>query len=168
MNGSEPPMHPRATELIRTLELEPHREGGFFRQVFRSPRHVTPDDGRAPRPSLTVIHFLLPAGQHSRWHVVRSDELWAFEEGEPLELLVASPDAASLQTTRLGPLRAGAEPARIVPADHWQAARSTGPFTLVLCAVAPGFEYADFRFVADDAAAHQRLERLFPEYASLL
>ncbi len=161
-------MHPRATELIRTLGLEPHPEGGFFRQTFRSPRTVTPGDGRPQRPALTVIHFLLPAGHHSRWHLVRSDELWVFEEGEPLELLIVNPDTGSLETTRLGALSPGAEPARVVPAGHWQAARPTGAFTLALCAVAPGFDYADFHFVADDPADKERLERLHPGHVSLL
>jgi len=161
-------VHPRASELIRTLELEPHAEGGFFRQSFRSPRHVTPDDTRPARSALTVIHFLLAAGQHSRWHVVRSDELWVFEEGEPLELLVVSPDTGSLDTARLGASGSDGESARVVPAGHWQASRPIGAFALALCAVAPGFDYADFRFVADDPADKQRLERLHPQLAVLL
>ena len=77
-------MHDRAAELIRELRLEPHPEGGYFREVFRSPQKVKPLDERPERSALTTIHFLLLKGQHSRWHRVASDEAWHFYEGDPL------------------------------------------------------------------------------------
>jgi uncharacterized protein len=80
-------MHPRAAELITTLGLQPHPEGGFYRQIFRSAVQVNPMDPRGPRAALTTIYFLLPEGTFSRWHQVASDEVWHLYEGGPLELL---------------------------------------------------------------------------------
>nr|WP_309717848.1 cupin domain-containing protein [Armatimonas sp.] len=68
-------MHPRAQALIETLQLAPHPEGGYYREVFRSAETVTPSDGRPIRSALTTIYFLLPAGAYSRWHKVLSDEV---------------------------------------------------------------------------------------------
>ena len=81
-----PAMHPRAEELIRRLGLQPHPEGGFYREVFRSSRRVQPYDARPPRTALTLIYFLLVDGGRSRWHRVASDEAWSWVEGDPLEL----------------------------------------------------------------------------------
>jgi len=83
-------MHPRAAELIAVLPLQPHPEGGFYRQIFRSPVQVTPMDGRGTRAALTTIYFVLPEGSFSRWHQVASDEVWHLYEGGPLELLELS------------------------------------------------------------------------------
>ena len=80
-------MHPRAAELIAALDLRPHPEGGFYRQIFRSAMQVSPMDGRSPRAALTTIYFLLTEGSFSRWHQVASDEVWHLYEGGPLELL---------------------------------------------------------------------------------
>jgi predicted cupin superfamily sugar epimerase len=129
---------------------------------------VTPADGRGARAALTVIHFLLPAGTHSRWHEVRSDEQWTFLEGDPLELFVLEPGAAALRTVRLGPLDAGATPTALVPAGAWQATRPTGAFGLVTCTVGPGFDFADFRLLADDPGACTRIRAAAPALAALL
>ncbi|MCX6366560.1 MAG: cupin domain-containing protein [Armatimonadetes bacterium] len=131
-------MHPRAQELIETLQLTPHPEGGFFREVFRSAKTVTPSDGRPIRSALTTIYFLLPAGAYSRWHQVLSDEVWHFYEGAPLELLCDD------ERWILGPVGERQSPTHTVPAGAWQAARSLGEYTLVGCTVGPGFEFADF------------------------
>src|SRR6185295_19426161 len=82
-----PRMHDRAAELISALGLEPHPEGGFYREVHRSASRVTTGDARGERAALTTIYFLLPAGSQSRWHQVDSDEVWHFYEGDPLALL---------------------------------------------------------------------------------
>jgi predicted cupin superfamily sugar epimerase len=91
-------MHPRAAELIAELRLQPHPEGGFYREIFRSRTPVTPADGRGSRASLTTIHFLLTSETVSRWHRVSSDEVWNLYEGGPLELLEL--DVAARQLTR--------------------------------------------------------------------
>ncbi len=161
-------MHPRAAALVAELGLRSHPEGGFFREVFRSPHAVAPEDGRGGRAALTVIHFLLPAGQASRWHAVRSDEQWTFLEGDPIELLVVEPATGALRRHLLGPSGDGRAATAVVPAGHWQAARPTGAYGLATCTVGPGFDFADFRMLADDARDSDRLRRLRPELAELL
>ena len=79
-------MHNRAKDLIRELRLQPHPEGGYFREIFRSAHKVQPLDERSARCALTTIYFLLVKGQHGRWHRVASDEAWHFYEGDPLEI----------------------------------------------------------------------------------
>lgn len=141
-------MHPRASELIRLLQLEPHAEGGYFVQTFRSPLIVTPRDSRGARAALSVIYFLLVHGGISRWHRVTSDEAWHWYEGGAIELFTARPDTGVVQTSLLGPLAGASAPQRIVPAGQWQAARSTGAYALVGCCVGPGFEYSDFTLLS--------------------
>ena len=140
-------MQPRAADLIAKLDLRPHPEGGFYRELFRSGSRVTPDDGRGDRPALTTIYFLLPAGEVSRWHRVRSDEVWHFYEGDPLTLWVADAHFTQITRTVLGPVGNGTQPVAVAPADSWQTARTTGAFTLVGCTVGPGFDFADFEML---------------------
>jgi predicted cupin superfamily sugar epimerase len=139
-----------AAERIRQLELQPHPEGGYYREVFRAPETVDPGDGRGLRSALTIIYFLLPEGSESRWHRVRSVETWQFIEGAPLELLVKSPDESESERLLLGPLESEQEPLRVVPSNWWQSARSTGAYTLACCSVAPGFEFEDFELENDE------------------
>lgn len=162
-------MHPRATQLISSLGLLPHPEGGHFREMYRSPDRVQPlDDQRPARAALTTIYFLLAAGEVSRWHRVRSDEIWHFYEGDPLELLTASDGFAAITRHTLGPVGADARPVRVAPADVWQAARSTGAYTLVGCTVGPGFDFADFRLLRDEPAAAERLRQRQPDVAQFV
>lgn len=155
-------MDPRAAHLIQALGLAPHPEGGYFREVFRSRDIVQPSDGRGPRPALTTIYFLLPADAVSRWHRVRSDEVWHHYEGDPLELLLMTDGASRLDRVTLGPYRNGQTPVHYVPAGWWQAARPLGAYTLAGCTVGPGFEYADFELLADQPDLAARLCRAFP------
>jgi uncharacterized protein len=141
-------MHPRAAELIERLRLEPHPEGGFFSQAFRSKRTVVPADGRPGRPALTAIHFLLVEGSVSRWHRLLSDEAWHHYEGAPVELFTAPAAGGPVERRLLGPLASGAEPLRVVPALSWQAARTIGSYSLVGCSVGPGFDYDDFMLLS--------------------
>lgn len=127
-------MHARAEQLIRTLGLAPHPEGGWYRQVFKSEQRVTRHVDGAERSALTTIYFLLVEGTYSAWHRVQSDEAWHFYEGDPLELL-----------TRDGSTRLDAEHrVHVMRAGEWQAARPLGAYTLVGCTVGPGFEFEDF------------------------
>ena len=142
-------MHHRATDLIATLALQPHPEGGWYRRLHTSALQVQPGDGRGARAALTLIHYLLVAGTHSRWHRVRSDECWHWCEGAPLELLVAAPDSGEIERVQLGPFDAQSRPVHVVPAGRWQAARPLGDFTLVACSVGPGFDFADFELLTD-------------------
>lgn len=159
----------RAEELRRTLDLVPHPEGGWYREIHRSPHRVS--DGRRERAAVTTIYFLLESGEHSRWHRVASEEIWHHHEGAPLELLVVEPDTWSVSSSRLGPLDGEQAPCRVVRAGRWQAARTTGEYTLVACTVAPGFEFDDFTLLDDDeraAAAIASVTARRPDLAGLL
>ena len=140
-------MHPRAQELIESLGLEPHPEGGFSRQVFKSPRVVTGN-----RSAITAIYFLLPRGQHSRWHRVTSDEIWTNIEGGGVALHTF--DGTSTRTQHVGP----SLPFAVVEANVWQAAEPLDDFALVACFVAPGFEFDDFSMMSDHPEAIAQLE----------
>jgi len=127
-----------AEDIIRLLALEPHPEGGHFRETFRDPRPV--EDGRA---ASTAIYFLLARGEVSRWHRVDAVEIWHYYAGAPLALHIA--DAGAMTTIRLGAdLAAGERPQAAVPAQAWQSAQSLGEWTLIGCTVAPGFEFTGF------------------------
>lgn len=158
--------HPRRTQqVIETLDLQPHPEGGWFKEVFRATAQVHGEDERGPRAALTSIYFLLEAGRHSRWHRVVSDELWIHLEGAPLVLWTLDPALRTAPAhVPLGPIDVhGRRPQHVVPAGQWQAAQplaaeggNSADFTLVACAVAPGFSFADFSVMdahGEEAAA---------------
>ena len=162
-------MHPRAAELIATLELRPHPEGGFFRELFRSGAQVAPADARGSRAALTTIYFLLPEGSVSRWHQVASDEVWHLYEGGPLELLELSASGDDLARHRLSPLGADSgAPVCTIEAGHWQAAQPLGPYALVGCTVGPGFDFADFRMLAADTERAAEVRAKWPDVADLI
>ena len=128
-----------AQEIIARLDLAPHPEGGYFRQTW-----IAGIAGNAGRPTGTCIYFLLAAGERSHWHKVDATEIWLFHAGAPLVLSIAATDAGPAQDHLLTPdLDVGA-PQLIVPEGHWQAARSTGDWTLVSCTVSPGFSFDGF------------------------
>ena len=123
-----------AEQIIRTLGLQPHPEGGWYRQTWVGPGEV--------RASGSAILFLLKAGERSHWHRVDADEIWMFNAGAPLVLSVGQEVAREVL---LGPdVLAGQVVQVMVPAGWWQAARSTGAWTLVSCTVSPGFRFAGF------------------------
>ena len=133
-----------AAEIIARLELKPHPEGGHYRETFRDTR--TDSDGRSRS---TAIYFLLARGERSHWHRIDAVEVWHYYAGSALTLRVA--DDEGEWNFRLGPnLAAGEQPQAIVPPDTWQAAESTGDWTLVGCTVAPGFEFAKFELADKD------------------
>ena len=142
-------MDTRAAHLISTLDLKPHPEGGYYREVFRSRLQVQPDDSRPVRAALTTIYFLLTEGDVSRWHRVASDEVWHFYEGDPLELMTIDAQTQQVEHYLLGAVGVDARPVHVVPAAVWQAARTTGAYTLIGCTVAPGFDFGDFQMLRD-------------------
>src|SRR5262245_13809769 len=143
-----------AQRLIERLGLAPHPEGGWYRQVHRSAIRVQAPGGE--RAALTTIYYLLERDQLSRWHVVDADEVWHFYAGAPLELFIYYPQTQQLSRRELGSPAAERDAIAVVPSDAWQAARSTGEYSLVGCTVGPGFEFGGFRFVSDlrDHAGH--------------
>ncbi|MFG1271649.1 cupin domain-containing protein [Xanthobacter flavus] len=126
-----------AEAVIALLELQPHPEGGFFRETFRE---KAADGGRG---ASTAIYFLLRAGERSHWHKVDASEIWHWHAGAPLKLRIA--DAGGKRDVMLGPdLAAGERPQGVVPPFAWQAAESLGAWTLVGCTVAPAFDFSGF------------------------
>jgi predicted cupin superfamily sugar epimerase len=162
-------MHPRAAQLIATLDLRLHPEGGFYREIYRSAQRVAVTGRDVERAALTTIYFLLAAGSQSRWHVVASDEVWHLYEGDGLEVLELDPLGAELVRHRLVPIGDGmGAPVHTVPAGTWQAARPLGDYALVGCTVAPGFEFTDFQLLADHPDVAASVRDAWPEVASLI
>ena len=137
---------PAAADIIGQLGLKPHPEGGHYRETFRDSRCDA--NGRA---FSTAIYFLLARGERSHWHRIDAVEIWHYHAGSALTLEIA--DDFGKRSVSLGSdLAAGETPQAIVPAHAWQAAESTGDWTLVSCTVAPGFDFAEFELAAKDWA----------------
>ncbi|WP_322518328.1 cupin domain-containing protein [Rhodopseudomonas palustris] len=127
-----------AADIIARLKLQPHPEGGHYRETFRDPRCDA-----SGRSVSTAIYFLLARGERSHWHRIDAVEIWHYYAGAALTLQIADDDG--LRTITLGPdVAAGETPQAIVPPHAWQAAAATGDWTLVGCTVAPGFDFATF------------------------
>lgn len=125
-----------AQEIIEKLALSPHPEGGHFRQTWVAEN--------AGRPTGTCIYFLLAAGEKSHWHKVDATEIWLYNSGAPLILSLSETESGPAQTITLGPDLETSAPQIIVPKNHWQAAQTTGDYTLVSCTVSPGFQFEGF------------------------
>ena len=158
----------RAGELISTLGLQPHPEGGHYGEVFRSAVQVQTPDNRPGRVALTTIDFLLQPGQFSAWHRVTSDEVWHLLEGPALRLWLAPPDLSAFTHVELGPVDALRRPRHVVPAGWWQAAEPLENFSYVGATVGPGFDFADFTFGRDDAPLRVALQTQRPDLMRLL
>jgi predicted cupin superfamily sugar epimerase len=125
---------------VTRWRLEPHPEGGYFRETYRSPLSTRPPGWPGERSLATAILYLLPAGEQSAWHRVRGHELWLWQGGGAMELHIGE------QAQVVGPdPAAGQEPQVLVPAGSWQSATpADGAWSLVACLVAPGFDDEDF------------------------
>lgn len=131
-----------AQDIIERLDLQPHPEGGWFRETWRAPSPA------GERGSATAIHFLLERGQKSHWHRVDAAEIWLWHAGDPLELWLAEGDDIRPHCVTLGPdVLAGQQAQHVIPAQQWQAARPSEAvegYTLVSCIVSPAFEFSGF------------------------
>jgi uncharacterized protein len=133
--------------LAERFDLQPHPEGGWFRETYRSDQTFQPPGYEGPRAAATGIYFLLHPGERSAWHVVRSDELWFWHGGGPLTLRFGGDGEhpAEERTVTLG-AEEGQQPQVLIPAGVWQAAEpASTEYVLVSCVVAPGFDFADFK-----------------------
>lgn len=135
-----------ADALIEQMQLQKHPEGGWYRETWRGP------DNASGRAEGTAILFLLRADESSHWHTVDAHEMWFWQAGDPLELLIAESDAGPVTSTTLSAdFGAGHRLQGHVPEGAWQAARPAAPkgigagYTLVSCVVVPGFEFEGFR-----------------------
>jgi predicted cupin superfamily sugar epimerase len=124
----------------RDLDMQPHPEGGWYRETWR--HSATVDTPRGPRALATCVAFLLEPGQRSAWHRVRSDELWLWQGGGPMLLTVGGFGEAPAADFTVE-LREGGQ--YLVRADEWQSAEpAIDRPSLVACVVSPGFDFADF------------------------
>ncbi|MFK7792436.1 MAG: cupin domain-containing protein [Devosiaceae bacterium] len=125
-------------QLVQSLNLQPHPEGGYYRETFRDKRQV---DGRSVS---TSIYYALGIGDCSAWHRVDATEIFHWYAGSPLALTL-SPNGHDAHAHRLGPnIAQGERPQVVVPANCWQTAESLGAWTLVGCTVSPGFTFEGF------------------------
>lgn len=134
-----------ADGIIQRLGLQPHPEGGYFRETWRASRRDLTSDGA--RGSGTAIYFLLKAGEVSRWHRVDAVEIWHHYAGDSLELRIAEHDQAASAQILGRNIERGERPQIIVPKDAWQRARIGTPragWVLVGCTVSPAFEFSGF------------------------
>jgi predicted cupin superfamily sugar epimerase len=169
-------LRPTVEEIARQLGLEPHREGGWFRETYRSVETVATE--RGVRIASTAILFLVTASSPSRFHRLASDELWVFQAGLPLELITLQADGEARVRLLGDPAATStALPQALVPAAAWQAARVAGDvagrssgvgegertWSLVSCVVTPGFVYEDF-----ELAHRDELVRRCPQQAELI
>lgn len=130
---------PHAQALIARLQLQPHPEGGWYRETWRA------DAAPGERAPATAIHFLLEQGQKSHWHRVDATEIWLWHAGSSLLLSSAPGDDGPVSALRLGgDVLAGEAPQHVIPPHHWQAAEADRGWALVSCVVAPGFDFAGF------------------------
>ncbi len=140
-----------AQEIIHRLQLLPLTiEGGYFRETYRSPLrhgpHALPPEYGGERNASTAIYYLLTPDTFSAIHRVKSDEVFHFYAGDPVEMLQLWPDGEASVVTIGNDLAAGQLPQLVVPGGVWQGCRlkSGGRWALMGCTVAPGFDYADF------------------------
>jgi predicted cupin superfamily sugar epimerase len=143
--------------LVARLGLEPHVEGGYYRELWRSdqvlPQSLLGARYGGARASASSIYFLLHPGEVSAWHVIVSAELWLYHLGSPLTLTLGgcgeNPDTGAAEPLRLGPdIASGERPQQLVPPGVWQRAENTGTeATLVSCIVSPAFHEQEFRLI---------------------
>lgn len=131
-----------ADEVIALFKLQPHPEGGYYRETFRD------EEAEAGRAHSTAILYLLKAGQFSRWHRVDTAETWHWYGGDALRLTIY--DGAEKHAFTLGADWAkGERPQAVVPPHAWQMAEPIGDWVLLGCTVAPGFDFAGFELAPD-------------------
>jgi predicted cupin superfamily sugar epimerase len=137
-----------AAEIIDSLGLEPHPEGGWYRETWRAVPETPGGRGAG-----TSIHFLLDAGQRSYWHRVDASELWIFQAGSPFVLRTAAGpqgEAGVVETLLGSDPMAGHALQRVVQPHEWQAAEARAGWTLVACVVVPAFEFSGFELAPPD------------------
>jgi predicted cupin superfamily sugar epimerase len=151
-----------ATDWIHQLNLQPHPEGGYYKEVFRSADYVQRTGSDALRHACTSIYYLLESEDYSGFHRIKSDEIWYFHKGVPLHIHVITATGEH-QVLELSDEPAGSL-SLVVPAGLWFAAEipSKEGYTLVSCAVAPGFEFSEF-----EMAERAELQKTYPAYAEL-
>ena len=150
--------------LIKTYNLTPHPEGGYYRELYRSTLDVNSPAVNDTRSAVTHIYYLLLKGDISRFHLVHHDEIWHVYEGAPLKLIQY--DGANLKEELIG---SGCQDYfSVVKRENYQAAETTGDYTLIGCTVAPGFDFKDHIYISDDKEKADVILNKYPEYKRFL
>ena len=156
-------------EVIQQLDLQPHPEGGYFKEVYRSAGVVGPESLSASyqgeRNYCTSIYFLLTSQNFSAFHRIRQDEIWHFYRGAPISLHTLSPKGIHTEITIGNDLANGHQLQYVVPGGYWLGAevKEENAYALVGCTVAPGFDFQDF-----ELAERAKLVELFPQHQELI
>ena len=146
--------------LIDKYNLVPHPEGGYYAVVYESKQAVTSPVVNKNRKAITHIYFLLLKGQVSLFHIVAHDEIWNYYEGDPLKLIKYN--GLTVEEDIIG--SGCSDYASIVEGGVYQAAESTGVYSLVGCSVAPGFEFEDFSLLRDQFETKEKFLKEFFSY----
>ncbi|QEC77528.1 cupin domain-containing protein [Mucilaginibacter ginsenosidivorax] len=156
-------MENNAAYWINKLNLMPHPEGGFYKEVFRSEIEVKAAYSNKLKQAITSIYYLLEGDDYSGFHRLKSDEIWYFHKGSPLHIHVLT-NAGLLQSIELSDLETG-NLSVVIPAGLWFAAEipSKQGYCLASCAVAPGFDFSEFEMAEKDA-----LCKGYPQYEGLI
>jgi predicted cupin superfamily sugar epimerase len=160
---------PTPGELINAFKMQPHPEGGWYRQTYKANEKIAsealPERFSGDRNFSTAIYFLLEKGNFSAFHKIKSDECWHFYDGDPLNIYIIYPDG-TLETTILGnDFENGQQFQFVVPAGCWFASRPAAgsDYCFVGCTVAPGFEFEDF-----EMAEVNSLEKQYPQHEEII
>ncbi len=159
----------RIDEIIASLNLSPHPEGGYYRETYRSGGSISennlPPDIKGERNYSTAIYFLLTSDNFSAFHKIKQDEIWHFYEGSPIEIHIIS-EKGNYSKAVLGlNLSEGEAPQIVIPANNWFAANvvKSNSYTLVGCTVAPGFDFNDF-----ELGEKKKLISQFPRHEKII
>ncbi len=159
----------RIQELIKTLALTPHPEGGYYKETYRSKGSIAktslPNEFDGARNYCTSIYFLLPSDSFSAFHKIKQDEIWNYHEGSALQIHQISPEGIYSYVILGNNLSLGQQFQHVVPANYWFAATviQQNSYTLVGCTVAPGFDFNDFIL-----ANRQQLATKFPQHKAII
>lgn len=156
-------------ELIKSLQLQAHPEGGFYKETYRSEMMIFEGENNSgfneARNVSTAIYFLIERDNFSALHRIKSDEIWHFYTGDPLEVIEITPQGQLIHTMVGSEIDKGQVFQYVVKAGHWFGSRvlSGGDFSFVGCTVAPGFDFRDFEMGERDQLIHQ-----FPEHSEII
>lgn len=148
---------------VEHLNLQPHPEGGFFKETYRSEIKLQTFENNGERSLSTGIYFLITSGNFSAFHRIKSDEMWHFYAGSPLTVHIIETDGTYTELNIGLDLVKGQLPQAVVPAEAWFASESSGEYSLVGCTVSPGFDFTDF-----ELAYESDLIKLFPSHKELI
>ena len=159
----------KVKKLIDELELLPHPEGGWYKEVYRANEQIEvaglPERFGGSRSFSTSIYFLLAGDNFSAFHRIKSDELWHFYSGDGLTIHTLASNGEHRAIQLGNRLEMGETFQAVVPAGLWFASEPNGDenYALVGCTVAPGFDFADF-----EMAKRTSLQQQFPEHCELI